>query len=86
MDLFAAERDGRDVEEVKAAYRKKREDKRKNDLDSQMDSYFAENEEAEDGDKKNSDRNGANGDPGKVEQGAGTDQEPSGAVTAGAES
>lgn len=42
MDLFAAERDGGDVEEVKAAYRKKKEEKQKLVLDSQMDSYFEE--------------------------------------------
>lgn len=36
MDILEAERDGGDVEAVKAAYRAKKEEKKKNILDSQM--------------------------------------------------
>jgi hypothetical protein len=42
MDLLAAERDGGDVESVKAAHRKKREEREKSALDGDMDHYFLE--------------------------------------------
>jgi hypothetical protein len=40
LDLLNAERDGRDVEQIKIEYRLKREAARKEKLDKEMDSYF----------------------------------------------
>jgi hypothetical protein len=40
LDLLNAERDGRDVEQIKIEYRAKREAERKEKLDKEMDSYF----------------------------------------------
>jgi hypothetical protein len=42
LDLLNAERDGRDLEQMKIEYRAKREAERKEKLDKEMDSYFDE--------------------------------------------
>jgi hypothetical protein len=42
MDILAAERDGGDVEAVKTEHRARREERKKNELDGDMDDYFKE--------------------------------------------
>jgi hypothetical protein len=67
LDLLNAERDGRDIEQIKIEYREKREAQRKEKLDKEMDSYFDEQKD------KTAEAGGASGSGGASGAGAEAD-------------